>query len=81
MKKTIRFCDGIGCQKQEEIGNHWFIAGRSRYNTFILTISHGPVEGLEIVTDQRDYCGEECLIRAVSAWATGAANENATTLG
>ena len=90
MEKTIRICDGIGCQKQEEIGNHWFTVGRLDYDNypFILTISRRPFEGLQIIVEQRDYCGEECLIRDVSVWAAGATrdfesavNENPTTSG
>ena len=61
--KTVRVCDG--CGKGEERANHWF---QARYDLSLL-IRRDKIN-IDNEEDVKDYCGEACLLKAVSDWAS-----------
>jgi hypothetical protein len=61
MQQTVFTCDGCGAQKKE--ANHWFFATSVGG---IFRLSAWNSSGIEDSGDESHYCGEKCVLKAVS---------------
>lgn len=58
--KTTYYCDGCGAEKKEV--NHWWIA--DDHKEFVIF----PFDPIDIAVDSKLYCGQSCVLKAVSEY-------------
>lgn len=73
VKKYI--CDGCGIEKG--VCNHWFLVSWGQYSCEVLTWTNNALDQQRIPM----YCGEKCVLAALSKWMQGRKDQDTDTGG